>query len=247
MVYMRQVGARVKRKEDPRLITGSSTYVDDLRPADLAHAAILRSVYAHAKVNGIDTSAAAAHPGVVGVFTGRDFQDMVEPMPHGGEGGGGPAGMAPVATPVVAHDRVHHVGQAVAVVVAEDRYVARDALDLIQVDYEPLEVVTDVEAAMADGAPQIYDHVPNNVAFTWTKRAGDPDAAFAEAEVTVSQRMNNQRVAGISMEGRAVLALPDPLSGGLTVYTSLQNPHSVRTQIAKTLRLPEIAVRVICP
>jgi carbon-monoxide dehydrogenase large subunit len=246
MVYMRQVGARVKRKEDPRLITGTSTYVDDLQPAGLCHLAVVRSVYAHAKINGVDVSAAAALPGVVAVLTGKDFRDMLEPMPHGGEGGGMP-GMQPIATPVVAEDRVVHVGQAVAVVVAEDRYTAQDGADLVQVDYEPLDAVTDLEAAVKDGAPQIYDNVPNNVAYTWTRKKGDADAAFAAAEVTVTQRMNNQRVAGVPMEGRAILAQPDPLSGGLTVYTSIQNPHTARSQIAQTLRLPEIAVRVVAP
>ncbi|HEX5501256.1 MAG TPA: xanthine dehydrogenase family protein molybdopterin-binding subunit [Thermomicrobiales bacterium] len=246
MVYMRRVGARVKRKEDPRLITGTSTYVDDLRPAGLCHLAVARSVYAHAKIKGVDTSAAAALPGVVAVLTGAHFRDMLEPMPHGGEGGG-PSGMAAIPTPVVAHDRVVHVGQAVAVVVAEDRYTAQDAANLIQVDYEPLDAVVDIEEAIEDGAPQIYENVPHNIAYTWTRKKGDADAAFAAAEVTVTQRMNNQRVAGIPMEERAVLALPDPLSGGLTVYTSLQNPHTARSQIAQTLRLPEVAVRVVAP
>ncbi|HET8630733.1 MAG TPA: xanthine dehydrogenase family protein molybdopterin-binding subunit [Thermomicrobiales bacterium] len=246
MVYMRQVGARVKRKEDPRLITGTSTYVDDLQPAGLCHLAVVRSVYAHAKINGVDISAAAALPGVVAVLTGKDFRDMLEPMPHGGEGGGMP-GMQAIATPVVAEDRVVHVGQAVAVVVAQDRYTAQDGADLVQVDYEPLDAITDIEEAIKDGAPQIYANVPNNIAYTWTRKKGDADAAFAAAEVTVTQRMNNQRVAGVPMEGRAVLAQPDPLSGGLTVYTSIQNPHTARSQIAQTLRLPEIAVRVVAP
>ncbi|MGN6562787.1 MAG: xanthine dehydrogenase family protein molybdopterin-binding subunit [Thermomicrobiales bacterium] len=246
MVYSKQMGARVKRKEDPRLITGSSTYVDDVRPQETGHVAILRSIYAHAKLNNIDTSKAEAHPGVIAVYTGAQFRDMLEPMPHGGEGGG-PADMAPVATPVVAHGTVYHVGQAIAVVVATDRYIARDALDLIEVDYDPLPVVTDIEEAIKDGAPQLYDQVPNNIAYTWTRKKGDPDAAFANAEVTVSQRMNNQRVAGISLETRGVLAQPDALSGGLTVFTSTQNPHTVRQQIAATLGLAEIDVRVIAP
>jgi aerobic carbon-monoxide dehydrogenase large subunit len=246
MVYSKQMGARVKRKEDPRLITGSSTYVDDVNPQQTGHVAILRSIYAHAKLNGIDTSKAEAHPGVIAVYTGEQFRDMLEPMPHGGEGGG-PADMAPVATPVVAHGTVYHVGQAIAVVVATDRYIARDALDLIDVDYEPLPVVTNIEEAIKDGAPQLYEQAPNNIAYIWTRKKGDPDAAFANAEVTVSQRMNNQRVAGISLETRGVLAQPDALSGGLTVITSTQNPHSVRQQIAATLGLSEIDVRVIAP
>ncbi len=246
MVYAKSMGARVKRKEDPRLITGQSTYVDDIQPHGLAYVAILRSVYAHATISAIDTSAAAAHPGVIAVYSGAAFRDMVEPMPHGGEGAV-PPDMAPIATPVLAHGRVRHVGEPIAVVVAADRYVARDALDLIEVDYEPLEAAVDLEAAVAPGAPQLYDDVPGNVAYTWTCKHGDPDAAFAAAEVTVRQRLVNQRLAGVAMEPRGVLAQPDALSGGLVVTTSTQNPHTVRREIAATLRLPEIAVRVIAP
>ncbi len=246
MVYAKMMGARVRRKEDPRLITGRSTYVDDVRPHGLGYVAILRSVYAHATLARIDTTAAAARPGVIAVYTGAEFRDMAEPMPHGGEGAG-PPDMALIATPILAHGRVRHAGEPIAVVVATDRYGARDALDLIEVDYEPLEAVVDLDAAVAAGAPQLYDEAPGNVAFTWTRKQGDPDAAFAAAEVTVRQRMVNQRLAGVPMEPRGVLAQPDALSGGLTVTTSTQNPHTVRTQIAATLRLPEIAVRVVAP
>ncbi len=247
MVYMKQMGARVKRKEDPRLITGSSTYVDDLRPRDAGYVAILRSIYAHATITRIDTTAAEALPGVIAVFTGEQLRAAFkEPMPHGGEGTGH-EDLAAVATPVVAHERVRHVGEALAVVVANDPYVAQDALELIAVDYEPLPVVIDLDVAIAPGAPQLYEHVPNNVAFTWTRKRGEVDAAFANAEVTVRQRMVNQKVAGIPMEPRGVLAQPDALSGGLTVVTSTQNPHTVRKEIAATLGLPEIAVRVVAP
>jgi aerobic carbon-monoxide dehydrogenase large subunit len=246
MVYMRQMGARVKRKEDPRLITGASTYVDDLRPSDIGHVAFLRSVYGHAKINGIDTSKAAAHPGVIAVYTGHDFPNL-KPMPFGGGEGGGVAGSAPIETPVLPTDRVRHVGQAIAVVVATDRYTASDALGLIEVDYEPLGVVTDIEEAIKDGAPQLYDNVPNNVAYTATTKRGEPDEAFANAEVVVTQRMNNQRVSGISMETRGVMAHLDPLSGGVVVTTSTQNPHTVRQEIAGCLGLTELDVRVIAP
>src|SRR6476620_10962308 len=131
VVYMRMMGARVRRKEDPRLITGSSTYVDDFRPQDLGHVGILRSIYGHAKINHIDTSAAKGLPGVIAVYTGDDFKQFSGPMPHGGgEGGGGPKGMVGIETWPLATDVVRHVGQALAVVVATDRYIARDALDL---------------------------------------------------------------------------------------------------------------------
>lgn len=247
MAYAKMMGARVRRKEDPRLITGSSTYVDDVQPHGLGYVAILRSVYAHATIARVDTAAAATHPGVIAVYTGAEFRDMAGPMPHGGEGAGLPHDMAPIATPILAHDRVRHVGEPVAVVVATDRYGARDALEKIEVDYEPLETVVNLESAVAPAAPQLYDEVPGNVAFTWRCEHGDPAGAFAAAEVTLRQRMVNQRLAGIPMEPRGVLAQPDALSGGLTVTTSTQNPHTVRRQIAATLRLPEIAVRVVAP
>jgi len=248
VVYMRMMGARVRRKEDPRLITGSSTYVDDVQPQNLGHVAILRSIYGHAKINGIDTSAAKALPGVIAVYTGAEFRQFTGPMPHGdGEGGGGPKGMVGIDTYPIEPEVVRHVGQAIAVVVATDRYIARDALETIVVDYAPLPVIVDMEAAITPGAPQLYDAVANNVAFVWNKVEGDPDKAFAEADVVVTRKMNNQRVAGLPMESRAVLAQPDALSGGLVVQTSTQNPHSVRQQIAKCLGMSELDIRVIAP
>jgi len=247
MVYSKQMGARVRRKEDPRLITGRSTYVDDVRLRDIGHVAFLRSSQAHARIITIDTSAAAALPGVTAVYTGADLLgDFKTPMPFGGEGSG-PRGMIPVETPVFETERVRHVGMPIAVVVAENPEIAQDAVELIEVDYESLPVVTDPEAAIAPGAPQLYDHVPGNLAFTYKRKRGPVDEAFAQAEVTVRQKMFNQRVAGIPMETRGVLAQPDALSGGLVVTTSTQNPHSVRTQIAAALGLPEIAVRVVAP
>ena len=226
MVYSKQVGARVKRKEDPRLITGSSTYVDDVQARNVAHLAILRSTYAHAKINRIDTSRARQLPGVVAVYTGADFKPLTGPMPFGGgEGSGGLEGQVTIHTNPLEADRVRHVGQAIGVVVAESPAIARDALDLIEVDYEPLPVLVDMEAADKPGAPQIYDNVPNNIGYVWTKKTGDVARAFAEADAVVSQRMNNQRLSSISMETRGAFAQPDPIGDGLIVYTSTQNPH----------------------
>jgi carbon-monoxide dehydrogenase large subunit len=246
MVYSRQIGARVRRKEDPRLITGSSTYVDDFRPSDIGHLAFLRSIHGHATINGIDTSKAEAVPGVIGVYTAKDFPNLTE-MPFGNSEGGGVAGSAPVATPVLENERVRHVGQAIAVVVATSRYVAADAAELIEVDYAPLPVVTDMEEALEDGAPQLYDHVPNNLAYLHTQKSGDPEAVFANAPVVVMQKMNNQRVSGVSMETRATLAYPDALSGGLVVVTSTQNAHQIRSEIAGALGLSDLDLRVIAP
>ena len=244
MVTMRMMGARVRRKEDPRLITGSSAYVDDIRLAGIGHAAFLRSPHAHARIVRIDTSRAAAHPGVLGVYTGHDFADL-GPMPVVGAEVGPFAEMCQIDTPPLPTDRARHVGQALAVVVAESRYIARDAVDLIAVEYEPLPAAADIAAALADGATPLYDEVPGNLAYTWARRAGDPDAAFAAAEVVVSQKMNNQRIAGVSLEPRGVLAQPDPLSGGLTVTTSTQTPHTVRHELAHCLGISDLDLRVI--
>ncbi len=247
MVYSRYIGAQVKRKEDPRLVTGSSTYVDDLRPPRTAHMAIVRSIYAHARIVRVDIAAALAHPGVIAVYTGEDFRALCGPLPERGDAVPGMTGFVPPAVWPVAAERVRYVGEAVAIVVAVDRYVARDALDLVVVDYNPLPAVVDVEAALGPGAPQLYDEAPGNVAFTWRHTQGDAAAAFAAADVVVEQRMVNQRIAAVPMEPRAILAQPDPLNGGLIVTTSTQNPHGVRKQLMPITHLPETLIRVIAP
>jgi aerobic carbon-monoxide dehydrogenase large subunit len=248
MVHSRQIGARVKRKEDPRLITGSSTYVDDLRPPRTAHMAILRSVYAHARIERVDVAAALAHPGVIAAYSGEQFRALCGPLPgREGETIPGMSGFTPPTIWPMAAERVRFVGEPVAVVVAADRYIARDALDLIDVTYVPLPAVADTDAALAPGAPQLYDEAPGNVAFTWRHAQGDAAAAFAAADVVVEQRMVNQRIAAVPMEPRAILAQPDPLNGGLIVTTSTQNPHGVRKQLAQLIGLPETLIRVIAP
>ena len=248
MVHSRQIGARVKRKEDPRLVTGSSTYVDDLRPARTVHMAILRSVYAHARIARVEIDAALAHPGVIAAYSGEQFRALCGPLPaREGEAMPGMSGFTPPLVWPMAADRVRFVGEPVAVIVAADRYIARDALDLIDVTYDPLPAVADTDAALASGAPQLYDEAPGNVAFTWRHAQGDAAAAFAAADVVVEQRMVNQRIAAVPMEPRAILAQPDPLNGGLVVTTSTQNPHGVRKQLAQLTGLPETLIRVIAP
>ena len=246
MVTMRRIGARVRCKEDPRLITGSSTYVDDIRLADAGQIAFLRSPHAHARILAIDTARAAAHPGVLAVFTGHDFPDL-GPMPVVGAEVGPFAEMARIDTPALPTDRARHVGQALALVVARDRYTAEDAARLIEVAYDPLPAVASIDAALAPGATPLYDAVPGNLAYTWSRRGGDPDAAFADAEVVVRQAMDNQRIAGVPLEPRGVLAQPDPLGGGLIVTTSTQTPHTVRHELAHCLGLSELDLRIIAP
>jgi carbon-monoxide dehydrogenase large subunit len=248
MVHSRFIGARVKRKEDPRLITGSSTYVDDLRPPRTAHMAVLRSIYAHARIVRVDLSAALAHPGVIAVYDSGAFRTLCGPLPgREGEAIPGMSGFVPPTIWPVAAERVRYVGEPVAIVVAADRYIARDALDRITVEYDPLPAVVDAEAALLPDAPQLYDEAPGNVAFIWRHTHGDAAAAFAVAPVVVAQRMVNQRIAAVPMEPRAILAQPDPLNGGLIVTTSTQNPHGVRKQLAALTHLPETLIRVIAP
>jgi carbon-monoxide dehydrogenase large subunit len=248
VAYSTYIGARVKRKEDPRLITGSSTYVDDLKPAGLLHIAIVRSPYAHAAIRNVDVTAAAAAPGVVKVYTGEDLKRIARPMPGEGGGEGGAAADNPaIVRYALATDRVRHIGDAVVAVVADDIYAARDAADLVQIDYEELPAVVDIEQAVAEGAPLLFDHVANNVFVTWQKATGDVEAAFKEADVVVKQRILSQRVAPISMEARGAVMQVDPFTGGLTAWCSCQAPHAMRGQLAKATGLPENQIRVIAP
>ena len=234
-------GRGVKRREDPKLITGRGRYTDDIAPAGTLAMSILRSPYAHARITGIDVSAAKALPGVVAVYTGADLRDKFAGIPTGWV----LPDMKMPAHPALAYDKVRHVGDGVAIVVASDRYVARDALDLITVDYEPLGVVTNQVEALKPGAPLVHDDVPDNKTFEW----GFGDGAFkAEgAEVHLTQRIVNQRLIPTAIEPRAVLADYDPGTEELTLHTSTQIPHLVRLLLCLTMGLPEQKVRVVAP
>ncbi len=239
----RYVGRPVRRVGDGRLVTGAGRYVDDVRLPGVLHAAIVRSPHAHAVIKGIDPSAALRLPGVVAVYSGADVAALVRPQTVEAE-------LLPgrvLRRYPLAPDRVRFVGDAIAVVVAEDAYVARDALDLIEVDYEPLPAVVDAEAALAADAPRLYPEWDSNAAFRWEREAGDPDRAFAAADRIVTVRLINQRVHAAFIETRAVLADPEPGGDGLTVWASTQVPHTLRGGIAAGLGLPEHAVRVIAP
>jgi carbon-monoxide dehydrogenase large subunit len=257
MVLSRYVGAEVRRKEDPRLITGSSMYVDDLRLPGMLHVALVRSPYPHATITGIDASAALAMPGVVAVITGDQLAEFCGPLAGGsGEGGSGEQGDEDegaddeIPTPQtwpIARDRVRFVGEAVAAVVAASRYQAADAVDAVQVDYQELPSVADPERARQPGAPSLYDEIPDNIGARWDRVHGDVDAAFRDAPVVVKQRIRSQRLCGVPMEGRAVAAAPDPMTRGLTVWTSTQAPHWNRNDIAGALGLATTQVRAIAP
>jgi carbon-monoxide dehydrogenase large subunit len=244
------LGARVKRKEDPRLITGASQYVADIALPGLLHVAFVRSPHAHARVRAVDGSAALRRPDVIAVVTGRDLLPHCAPLPIAtvsAEGGGeAKAGIGRQHYPLSV-DRVRHVGEAVAAVIAGSAEAAVDGAALVAVDWELLPVVGDAAAALADGAPQLFDDAPRNVEHTQAIKSGDPDAAFAAAHRVVKQRMVSQRLSGVPLEPRAVLAAPDPASGGIVVWSTHQAPHALRTGLAAALRLPENQIRVIVP
>ncbi len=236
------VGKRVRRREDPRLITGTATYVEDIQMPGMHYAVILRSPHAAARIRSIDTKAAADAPGVIAIFTGKDTKN-VGPVPCG-------ASLPGLRVPhhhILATDRVYFVGHPVAVVVARDRYLARDAADLIEVDYEVLPAVADPEKALGKGAPAVHPEWPDNTAFTYHAEGGDVDKAFAQAEVVVKQRITSQRLVPMAMETRGVVADWRAGDRQLNLYTSTQIPHLVRTLVAGMLGLEENRLRVITP
>ena len=236
------VGQRVKRTEDPRLIQGLGHYVDDIKLPDTLHVAFLRSMYAHAKIKSIDTSEASHAPGVIAVYTGKDVATKVGPVPCA-------AALPDLKVPdyrVLATDHVVFVGQPIAVVVATDRYAARDAIDLIMIDYEELPAVVDVEEA-AKGGPLVYEEYGDNIAYKLTAGEGDIEAALKSSDRVVTQRIVHQRLAPIAMEGRGVLARYYPGEQELTIWSSTQIPHLLRTQLALMIGMPENKLRVITP
>jgi carbon-monoxide dehydrogenase large subunit len=241
---MALVGTPVKRREDARLIRGRGQYTDDIKLPGMAYAAILRSPHAHARIRRIDTSRAAALPGVIRIYTGRDLEGKVAPVPTAWIPPD--SGLKAPAHPALAIDTVRYVGDGVALVVAEDRYTARDALDLIEVDYEVLPAVVDQMAAIADGAPQLHADVPRNIAFHW-KVGNARDETFTAAEVVVRQRFVQQRLIPNPMEPRAAVAQYEPATGMLTVWMTSQNPHIHRVLLSGILGIPEHRLRVVAP
>jgi carbon-monoxide dehydrogenase large subunit len=236
----------MKRVEDPRFIQGKGKYVANLQIPGMLHAAIVRSPHAHAKINSIDTSAALAMPGVVGVYTGADLAaDGVGGLPCGFN----PPGIKTAPHPVLAIGKVRHVGDGVAVVIAENRYAAQDAADAVQVDYTPLPAVVDAKKAVDPSAPQLHDEIPNNTSFYWA--LGDRteiDRVFAAADHVVELDLINQRLIPNAMEPRACVAQYSDFSEEMTIWTTSQNPHIIRLLLSlATLQMPENKLRVISP
>ena len=236
-------GSSIKRREDPRLIIGRGTFVDDVKLAGMLRMAFVRSPYAHANIKSIDTSQAKALDGVVAVYTGEELADKLGLVPCGW--------VVPdtieVPHPPMAVGKVRCIGEPVAVVVAKDAIVAEDAVALVDVDYEELPVVVNAELAMQSGQPQLHEIAPNNKCFEWEVAGGDVVQAAAEAEVTIKQRIVNQRLIPNSMEGRATIGDFNPGTNQVTLWTSSQIPHLVKLLIALVTGHPEHLIRVITP
>ncbi|MFL5625963.1 MAG: molybdopterin cofactor-binding domain-containing protein [Ktedonobacteraceae bacterium] len=236
------IGAPVVRREDERLLTGKGRFVDDLHPPGCLHAAVLRSPYAHARIISIDAEAARALPGLVAVLTPVELGDLNRsfslPVPH-------PKLRARTPTPL-AREKVRYSGEPVAVVVAENRYIAEDALDLIAVEYEPLPATSGLEEALAPGQATVHDDLGDNIAACFSQTAGDVDAAFSQADLLLEERFIADRGSGQPMETRVVLAVPTDFDG-ITVWDTTQTPHVARRLLSHMLALPEHQVRVIAP
>jgi carbon-monoxide dehydrogenase large subunit len=257
MVLSSYVGATVRRKEDPRLITGSSTYVDDLKLPGLVSVAFVRSPYAHAAINGIDGSAALAIPGVHAVITAADLKKVMKTFyqePTGGETGeeaneeaAEDAGIPVPPVLPLADVKVRWVGDAVAAVVADTVQLAEDAAALVEVDWDVLDAVIDPFEALQDGAPQLYDEVKNNISVIEETVHGDVDGALASAAVRIKAKIRSPRCHPMPMEPRGIVVAPDAMTQGLTIWTSTQAPHWNRNSIAEALGLSQSQVRAIAP
>jgi carbon-monoxide dehydrogenase large subunit len=244
----RTFGQRIKRNEDPRLLTGRALFVDDVNPAGLTHAAFVRSPYAHARIKSIDTSTARQLAGVVAIYTADDLGDYWRK---------GPLNVSPPpieglefherTQPILARDKVRHAGEALAVVIAESRYLAEDAAHQIVVDYEPLPVVVELEAALEPEAALIHDDLESNRAAHVIQRKGDFEAAKAKADLVLTRRLDYDRGVAAAMENRGIVADWDRLNQRLTVWDTTQAPIPIRNGLAGMLGLSEDQVRVVAP
>jgi carbon-monoxide dehydrogenase large subunit len=241
-VHDREIGAQRKRVEDPRLVRGEGQYVDDMRLPGTLEVVFVRSDYAHARINSVDLSAALAQPGVVAAWDGEHVKNVtrmantiaiedknVSPLPP------------------LAHGKVTLAGYPVVAIAAESKYAARDGAALVEIDYDPLPVVTDPEQAMQPGAPLLWPDFGSNVAYHFVRDGGDVDAVFANAEHTLSLRLKHSRLAQVPMEPRGILASYDRANDLLTVWRSTQSPFGTRGTIAQVTGRPPSSIRVIAP
>jgi carbon-monoxide dehydrogenase large subunit len=236
------IGASIRRVEDPPLITGKGCYVDDIKLSGMLHMAVLRSPYAHAKIRSIDTSVAKKIKGVALVVTGPELPERlninVSPAVRGQK-------IPP--HPVLARGAVHAPGTPVVAVLAESRAIAQDGCNAIDVDYEPLPSVQNAEEALKPGAPLAREEFDSNISFIATKKGGDVEKAFAEAEHIVRMRIASPRLVALAMEPRGIAASPDPMGQILTVWLSTQRPHGARADISSIIGIPENKIHLIVP
>src|SRR3989441_447597 len=247
------IGRSVKPDKSSRFIPGSGMYVSDVRLPNMLHAALLRSMHAHARIHGVDVKEALRLDGVVGVWTGREIEGRISAFPESFEIH--PARWLEEVKPVLqgprptalAQGKVHYVGEPVAIVVAEGRPKAEDAVDAIVVEYEELPIIVDAEESLQARATLVHEGSNNNVVFSFSIEKGNVDGALGAAPHTLRERFRHHRYCAAPLEGRGVVAWVEPKTNILTVWSSTQMPHLVRRQIAAQLNLPEETVRVIAP
>jgi carbon-monoxide dehydrogenase large subunit len=245
VVVGRIVGAPVARKEDGKLLQGQAQWVDNMRLPGMVFLGVVRSPYPHARITRVNVEPALAHAGVVAAWSGADLDEEWQ--------GSLPCAWIPTEdTNAPGHkpvsiDKARYAGDAVAVVAAVSREAAEDAVELVEVSYEPLPAVADVEAALADGAPLVHDQFGTNRCYTWTLENGDVDRLFAEAAVTVKERYRQNRLVPNAIEPRAVFVSPIPATGEFTLWSSTQVPHIARVTLSGVCGIPEAKLRVIAP
>jgi len=249
----RFIGRSIPRREDRRLLLGRGRSIADIHLPGMLHVAFVRSAVAHARIRSIEIARALASPGVVAVFTGANIRAHLEPIP-------GMQNRPPKAwreaieheisipdQPIIATDKVCYVGEAVAVVVAADRYLAEDAAALVELQMEPLAPIVGIDAALDPAAPPIHDALSTNIIARLHMRKGDADAILASGARVLRHRFDNHRYAGMPIECRGVVAQYDPATDSMTVWSATQVVHWVRREVAVRLALPEARVRCIAP
>lgn len=242
MAETRWIGTALKRKEDPRFVTGRGCYADDIKFPGMLHAVLLRSPYAHARIKAINLKQASAAPGVVHIMTGQDVARLGHPTPNML-----PDPYSQIRDYCMAVDKVRYVGEPVAAVVAENKYLAEDAMELIEVDYEPLPPVVDVALAAKPESPRVHDEMPSNVAWAKTFNYGDVDRAFREAEHVTRARLHFHRFTSAPLEPSVVVASYDRIREELTIWSNNQRPEFNRRFIARGLNFPPERLRFIVP
>ncbi len=238
----KEIGSPRRRVEDARLVTGRTRWTDNITPAGTLYMAFLRSPHAHARITRVDTSAAKNRPGVVAVFSGDDLAEEQGLLPCAWTV---TEDMKDPDHPPIAVNEVRYVGEPVAVVVARDRYAAADALEDIDVDYEPLPAVLDMKAALEDGADLVHQELGTNKSYTWVFENGDVDAAMRDAPVVIEREYRQQRLIPTAMEPRSVVCVPE--GDDFTLYSATQIPHVLRTMLAAVTGIPEHHLRVVAP